>query len=103
MSDELKPCPFCNGKAKVYDVTIRKFAFVYCDDCRARTSEQYNTKIAIELWNTRSEMLTIEAIKKQERRESYQYLLKVANESEGGLEFVEGIKWAAALFKPLDL
>jgi Lar family restriction alleviation protein len=70
MGDELKPCPFCGGKAKVgsrpedwgrYDAKYR----IECEKCEA-SSGWYNTrysenleenfykKRAIEAWNKRS-------------------------------------------------
>ena len=55
---ELKPCPFCGGKAKAY-VTIRGFYGVDCDsnECITHTMvANYDTKeIAIEEWNRRAE------------------------------------------------
>ena len=47
MSDNLKPCPFCGGKAAfVYDS-------VECSVCGARMSGIFNKSEAIGLWNTR--------------------------------------------------
>ena len=58
---ELKPCPFCGGKAK-----MRRFAsgrmfnripvfFVECCVCRSKTSVELDTKTAEEAWNRRTE------------------------------------------------
>ena len=63
MTDELKPCPFCGGKAEVRSVTpvhdpnIKTYGyggyFVMCVDCLT-TSNNYNTaEKAAEMWNRR--------------------------------------------------
>lgn len=52
MSDELKPCPFCGGKA------IMGMFNVWCDNCRAETNgdDTYATDDEIiAAWNRRSE------------------------------------------------
>jgi Lar family restriction alleviation protein len=50
---ELKPCPFCGGKAEVAE---HKFGFntVYCESCGARTTAWYLPD-AIETWNRRAD------------------------------------------------
>lgn len=41
--EKLKPCPFCGGKANLYD-NIRGFMFIMCADCRCSTSiKAFNT------------------------------------------------------------
>lgn len=65
MSDELKPCPFCGGKAEIYQERHDKGGqhhngrlqcFVFCSECSARgpdnTSSQY---LKIQRWNERKE------------------------------------------------
>lgn len=56
----LKPCPFCGGKAYVHDNYMA--SHVKCDnrDCGARTkpvphekSELYTDELAMKLWNNR--------------------------------------------------
>lgn len=62
----LKPCPFCDGEAKLAknDIMIRgvseRCAWVYCRKCGCRTryqrkvkSENYVSK-AVDAWNGRS-------------------------------------------------
>ena len=59
---ELKPCPFCGGKARVviksFDVFMNG-AFVICEKCGARTdlietNAEYSAKDrAVEYWNKR--------------------------------------------------
>lgn len=57
MNDKLKPCPFCGGKAEIYEDTIIKSLpaySVYCTKCYARTYGLYDKKDdAIESWNRR--------------------------------------------------
>lgn len=66
---ELKPCPFCGGKAKVYDYEVEHYIFdpvtpgyidteyetVYgCDcECGCNISERKSKEEAIEAWNRR--------------------------------------------------
>lgn len=51
--EELKPCPFCGGEARVY-TEGGTWPFVYCDVCSAEI--QGNTKAeVIEAWNKRED------------------------------------------------
>lgn len=68
-NNELKPCPFCGGKARLYDelanishgACIKRY-YVVCDTCYASGGEanDFNAKngdyesLAIELWNRRA-------------------------------------------------
>lgn len=60
MSNLLKGCPFCGGKAEMYrgkpllSSGKPSFVCVYCEDCRGRTGEMYDEDYAIEKWNTRA-------------------------------------------------
>ena len=58
-SNELKPCPFCGGEAKV--VKAKSAARIYCTKCLMDTRMFYPTifsddveKKAIETWNRRA-------------------------------------------------
>lgn len=57
----LKPCPFCSGRAKIEEVTIKKLFlratgyFITCRSCRAHTGAQLKIDAAIEAWNRRTD------------------------------------------------
>lgn len=56
MTEKLKPCPFCGGKAK-YISTTEDMHWVYCRDCKCKTSEHYGycgKEFSIGYWNTRA-------------------------------------------------
>lgn len=58
-NEKLKPCPFCQGEAKVY-VGFMGLLYVRCDECGAIVSfdNSYCNKEpqkAIEYWNRRIE------------------------------------------------
>ena len=67
MTDELKPCPFCGGEAKVSSnyVMIKgvstKSAWVWCKKCHVRTgymirdAHEHYVRAAVESWNARCE------------------------------------------------
>jgi transcription elongation factor Elf1 len=50
----LKPCPFCNGEAKVAELKFGLNA-VYCDSCGAKITAFYMGN-AIIAWNKRVDM-----------------------------------------------
>jgi len=59
MSEELKPCPFCGGRAKLwYDDTAgymgcKSDSYVYCGCCQATGSYKKSDEEAIAAWNER--------------------------------------------------
>jgi Lar family restriction alleviation protein len=56
INSELKPCPFCGGRA--YLISREKFKkkgkYIYCKNCRASSNDEYTTnENAIAAWNER--------------------------------------------------
>lgn len=68
MSDELKCCPFCGGKAQRVEDLIRRYRefpfYVQCAGCRAKTDRYPEMKDAVEAWNRRTTMWRHEIIEK---------------------------------------
>jgi Lar family restriction alleviation protein len=56
---EPKPCPFCGGRAKVYETNLGVDCFswwnVECNDCEASMEGFGSERVAIRAWNTRVE------------------------------------------------
>lgn len=53
---ELKPCPFCGGRAVVRAFTISRSFVVCCEDCPIGFLVPYDSEEeAVEAWNTRAE------------------------------------------------
>jgi len=57
MADELKPCPFCGGWARVYKFERRLCDswHVICYECGAGTDEMRTKEGALAAWNRRAE------------------------------------------------
>ena len=57
MAEELKPCPFCGGKARVHEVETRTSSiggyFVMCTKCLTSSDNYSSSEIAAEYWNRR--------------------------------------------------
>lgn len=50
---KLKPCPFCGGKAKVWEELFMRFAWkIYCVNCGASVRAE-TEKDVVEAWNKR--------------------------------------------------
>lgn len=48
----LKPCPFCGGRATlVYD--NQEGYQIYCDDCKIMTPENFDKEKIVGMWNRR--------------------------------------------------
>lgn len=71
--NELKPCPFCGGKAEIganeYYDGANTF-FVYCTKCKMQMNTKIDTGEAISAWNNRAEQpnksLTLEELKQMD-------------------------------------
>lgn len=52
--DKLKPCPFCGGKARIFESDVIFFGVV-CKKCNAKISGRATQASAKRAWNTRTE------------------------------------------------
>lgn len=48
---ELKPCPFCGGKARIFE--MRTMSWVKCANCGCETALLDTIKEAVATWNRR--------------------------------------------------
>ena len=53
MCEELKPCPFCGGKAELMEVN--KSCWVECCSCGAMANIRTVSQLAINKWNKRAQ------------------------------------------------
>lgn len=59
MNEELKPCPFCGGKAiscSTGNIYTKEYFFVKCTKCGIESPSAINKKDAITAWNKRAEV-----------------------------------------------
>lgn len=54
MSNNLKPCPFCGGKAIVTEIPINSYITV-CTNCSSNMAIYRSKQEAIEAWNNRAD------------------------------------------------
>ena len=52
---ELKPCPFCGGKANIMRFSIISGAYCFCMGCHVKMPNSLTREDAIEAWNRRAE------------------------------------------------
>ena len=57
MSKELKPCPFCGGKAELRSFTAT-LQFVQCQECLSGTTAFVVSEDALTAWNKRNNMMS---------------------------------------------
>ena len=50
--DELKPCPFCGGTARMREIPVHLF-FAHCDCCLVETDCYDSEEEAANVWNSR--------------------------------------------------
>lgn len=61
-TDELKPCPFCGGKASFErQGTHRQSCIVVCDSCGCRHESGYEYELSAHGWNTRQPAMHADA------------------------------------------
>ena len=54
--NELKPCPFCGGKAEIVSMGVdRQVSVVLCEECGGGTMLKETEAEAIDAWNRRAE------------------------------------------------
>jgi len=55
LSQQLLPCPFCGGKAHLFEDTLFQSPWVWveCLACAAQTGQNATPQAAIEAWNRR--------------------------------------------------
>lgn len=64
---ELKPCPYCNGKALACRAGANQGYYILCTTCECRTAVRVTKALAAEDWNSRAQPdnapLTLEALR----------------------------------------
>ena len=58
MSENLKPCPFCNGEAHTQYTRSNGRWYVVCGNCHVSTTDYLDSDDAIKAWNRRLTMET---------------------------------------------
>ena len=53
MEDELKPCPFCDGEAKIFTFGLERYRTIGCSKCGVQLPVYETIEQAIKAWNNR--------------------------------------------------
>lgn len=93
MTDRLKPCPFCGGKANFQG----NGHWISCEDCLAETNYFDYKEEAIKAWNTRKPMDRIVEQLEEEQGKIYKDGVHVANEKsfihiDDAIAIVQGVR-----------
>ena len=55
-SEHLKPCPFCRGKAGIWDGILKGGYITMCEKCGCMTPEEQTPQAALAKWNRRKKI-----------------------------------------------
>lgn len=66
MSDKVKPCPFCGGRAYLYH-SVGQIYWYTCESCKAETRASGSPAGALVIWNTRIERQPADAGKESRK------------------------------------
>ena len=81
MTDELKPCPFCRGKAEMLGEDDGMYQVV-CPNCAANIDNyEYEKEVAAEKWNKRK-IEDAQAAENKRLREALEVILDEAQKDE---------------------